>query len=907
MASIDSIRSISFRHAGRFGQRYGAVFLLASALALGACSFTPQIGGTSKPAAVQAAPEQQAGIDFATSTEIHPEIWPLGVSGAARDPAIEARVSDLLSRMTVEEKVGQLFQPDIAAATLDDVRRYHVGSVLNSGDTAPYGNLKAPPSDWLKSADEYYQASVDVPAGRPAIPLIWGIDAMHGNDHVIGATIFPHNIGLGAMRDPALVRKIGEITAQEMRITGQDWTFSPVIAVVRDDRWGRTYESFSEDTAVVSKNAAAMVEGLQGVPGSPDFLKNGRVLATAKHYLGDGATDKGRDRGDTLYGEPALRDLLAPPYEAAIKAGVQSVMASYSSWRGHKMHGNKGLLDDVLVGRLGFNGFVVSDYRGFADLPGCTTADCPDMLNAGIDMYMTANDWKTLYGNVVSEVGSGRIPLARLNDAVARILRVKLRMGLLDAGKPSARPYAGQYDLLGSPEHRAVARQAVRESLVLLKNDGGILPLSPRMHVLVAGDGADNMPKQAGGWTISWQGNGTTRADFPHANTIFEGIKANVEAAGGTATLSVDGSFGEKPDVAIVVFGENPYAEFRGDRPNLDFESGDRRALRLLQSLRAQGIPVVSVFLSGRPLYVTPEINASEAFVAAWLPGSEGEGVADLLFAKPDSSVAYDFRGKLSFSWPRSPIQTALNAGTEPYYPLFPFGYGLTYGTPRNLGTLPEVAAVERPAASSNALVESGRAAAPWSLMLVDTTGEKVAADPAPATTPTAALRVARGDRDKQEDMLVATWSGIAKASLVAAAKEPLSFASQTRGGMALTLDLRIDAAPTGPVTLAMGSESALGKLDLTRALRAAHGKGRTKIAVPLSCFRSVGADMRAVTTPMMLTTSGRLAVDLFSAVVAPGAGQAQCPAPEASKAHVRARPRTKAKPHLKKRRRHAR
>jgi beta-glucosidase len=900
----------SLQRTGRFRQWQRAAIMLAGAAALGACSSTPKIdgiaslfGSASKPASAAAAPTpaQLVGIDFATSTEIHPEIWPLGTSGVPRDPAIEARVARLLSQMTLEEKVGQLFQPDIAAASPDDVRRYHVGSVLNSGDSGPNGVLKAPAPDWLKSADAYYQASVDVPAGHPAIPVIWGIDAMHGNDHIIGATIFPHNIGLGAMRDPDLVRKIGEITAQEMRVTGQDWTFAPVIAVVRDDRWGRTYESFSEDTAVVSENAAAMVEGLQGVPGSPDFLKNGRVLATAKHYLGDGATDKGRDQGDTLYGEPALRDLLAPPYEAAIKAGVQSVMASYSSWRGAKMHGNKGLLDDVLVGRLGFNGFVVSDFRGFAQLPSCTVADCPDSLNAGVDMYMTANEWKTLYGNIVKEVGVGRIPMARLDDAVARILRVKLRMGLLDAGKPSARPYAGRYDLLGSPEHRAVARQAVRESLVLLKNDGGILPLSPRMHVLVAGDGADNVPKQTGGWTISWQGNGTTRADFPHADTIFEGIKANVEAAGGTATLSVDGSFGEKPDVVIVVFGENPYVEFRGDRPNVDFESGDRRDLRLLERLRAQGIPVVSVFLSGRPLYVTPEINASEAFVAAWLPGSEGEGVSDVLFAKPDGSVAHDFRGKLSFSWPRSPTQTQLNIGTEPYYPLFSYGYGLTYGTPRNLGMLPEATTADLAAGSFNLLVESGRAAPGLSLVLTDMTGERIGADPAPATVPTAALRVERGDRNTQNDMLVATWSGVGKASLAATANQPSSFEGQAADGMALTMDLRVDAAPTRPVTLAVGSATKLGNVDLTQALKAARGKGWTKIAVPLSCFRRAGADMGAVTTPMMLTTSGRLTVGLSSAVVAPGAVQTSCPAPEASIAHV------KAKPHVKKRRRHAR
>ncbi|MGC9953161.1 MAG: glycoside hydrolase family 3 N-terminal domain-containing protein [Rhizomicrobium sp.] len=883
----------------------GALLALTGALALAACSSLPQIDGVTSmfgtaPAKAETAPAPQANIDFATSTEVHPDIWPAGQSGAARDAAIEAQIATLLSQMTLEEKVGQLIQANIDTVTPDDARNYHLGSILNGGDTGPNGDLRAPPQEWLKAADAYYDASVDVPVGHNVIPLIWGIDAIHGNDHMIGATLFPHNIGLGAMNDPALVEKIGAITAQEMRVVGEDWAFAPTIAVVRDDRWGRTYEGFSEDPQIVGENAAAMVTGLQGVPGAPDFLKDGHVIATIKHYLGDGGTDAGKNEGNNLTSEPGMRDVFAPPYEAAIKAGAQSVMASFSSWRGGKIHANKALLTDVLVGRLGFDGFVVSDWQGFAQVPGCSIVDCPASLNAGVDMFMTGPGWKQLYANTLAEVKSGAIPMARLDEAAARILRVKLRAGVLSEGKPSLRPFAGQYDLLGSPDHRAVARQAVRESLVLLKNDGGLLPLSPTAHVLVAGDGADNLPKQAGGWTISWQGNGNTRADFPHGNTIFEGIKANVEAAGGTATLSVDGGFSEKPDVAIVVFGEDPYAEFRGDRPNVDFEPGNRHDLRLLQSLRAQGIPVVSVFLSGRPLYVTPEINASNAFVAAWLPGSEGAGISDVLFAKQDGSVAYDFHGELSFSWPRAPNQTPLNVGTEPYYPLFAYGYGMTYSTPRNLGTLPEAAQTDVAAATFDTIVEFGRAALPWSLLLVDASGEKIAADPAPATVSSAALRVARGDRNKQEDTLIATWSGIGKASLVAAAAQPASFAKQTNDGMTLTMDLRVDTAPAMPVTLAMGSATALGKVDLTQALRAAHGKGWTKIAVPLTCFRNAGADMNVVALPMVLTSSGKLAVSLYSARVEMAAGQASCPAPQTSKASVKVKTSTKAKPHVK-------
>ena len=839
------------------------LLMLAGAMMLGACSSLPKIGDVTSmfggeaeekpPAVVLAKPPVAASetVDYAVSPEIHPEIWPTSPPAIARDPAIEAEVARLLSQMTLEEKVGQILQTDIGNTTPEDVKRYHLGSVLNGGDSGPYGKLRGPVTDWLKAADEYYAASVDVPAGRPVIPLIWGIDAVHGHAHVIGATIFPQNIGLGAMHDPDLVRKTGEITAREMRVTGQDWSFAPTIAVVRDDRWGRTYEGYSEDTGLVTEYASAMVEGLQGKPGAPDFLKDGHVIASIKHYLGDGGTDQGRNQGDATYSEPQFRDLFGPPYEAAVKAGAETVMASYSSWRGTKMHAAKGLLNDVLFGRMGFDGFVVSDWQGFAQVPDCTVTRCTVSFNAGVDMYMTAANWKTLYGNLINDVSSGAIPMARLDEAVARILRVKLQAGLMTAGKPSQRKYAGQWDLLGSPEHRAVARQAVRESLVLLKNDGGLLPVSPRAHVLVAGDGADNMMKQTGGWTISWQGTGNSRADYPHATTIFEGIKAKVEAAGGSATLSTDGRFTDKPDVAIVVFGEEPYAESAGDVLDLDYQKGNRRDLKLLQSFKAHGIPVVAVFLSGRPLYVTPEINAADAFVAAWLPGSEGEGVADVLFSNADDSVAYDFHGKLAYSWPRRPDQTALNADTAPYDPLFPFGYGLTYGTPRNLGKLPEgntvTALVDR-----GEVLKDGLAAPTWNVSL---TGPASAGTVMPPVT----------EAGQGAGALIAKWSGRKPASL-SVTGAPADYALQTDMGMLLKLRLRVDSLPPGEVALGFGTESKKVQLNLAPVLHTLHGKGWTTLSVPLVCFRNAGADMSAVTTPFELTASGRFAVRLDSA-----------------------------------------
>lgn len=832
-----------------------AAMIVAATMTLGACSSV-------FPGEVSPAPK--AAEDYSASSDIHPALWRKGRGGIDRDAKIEAEVAALLAQMTLEEKVGQVIQADISTVTPADVRTYHLGSILDGGNSGPYGNDRAPAQDWLKAADEFYAAAMDVAPGRPAIPLIWGSDAVHGNSNIFGATIFPHNIGLGAADDSELLRRIGEITALELRVVGDDWTFAPTITVVRDDRWGRSYEGYSEDPAIVSAYAGAIIEGIQGKPGDADFLKGPHVIATAKHFLGDGGTDAGHDQGDNLYSETALRDIFAPPYEAAIKAGVQTVMVSYSSWRGHKMTGTRTLLSDVLVDRLGFDGFVVDDWNAFSQLPGCTREDCADALKAGMDMYMAPDGWKGLYTNTLAEARSGAIPMTRLDEAVSRVLRVKLRAGLMEESKPSARPFAGQWGQLGSPEHRAVARQAVRESLVLLKNEDGVLPLSPRAHVLVAGDGADNLPKQCGGWTISWQGDGNSRSDFPHGATIFEGIRDAVQGAGGTATLSADGTFSDKPDAAIVVFGENPYAEFQGDRPDVDYESGNKRDLELLQRLRAQGIPVVSVFLSGRPLYATPEINASNAFVAAWLPGSEGAGVADILFRKADGSVAYDFRGKLSFSWPRAPDQTPLNVGVEPYNPLFAYGYGLTYAGPRDLGVLPEAKEIAVGTANLGSYLDAGRTVPPWLL----------------APVATSALRVAHADRAKQEDVLVASWNGRGRASL-AVTGAPINLARQTNGDMALVLEVKVDKAPGGPVNLSMGcGDQCRGSVDLTAALTAAAGSGWTSVAVRLSCLRTAGANMATISTPFELSTAGGFAVSLSSVKLAPGVGPPTCPAP---------------------------
>jgi beta-glucosidase len=602
--------------------------------------------------------------------------WPRAVAIPA-DPALEERIRQLLGRMTLEQKVAQMVQPDIRSVTPADVRRYRLGSILNGGGAFPANEKNATIAAWVKLADEFYDASMAPGEGAVAIPIFWGTDAVHGHNNVIGATLFPHNIGLGAAHDADLMEKIGAATAQEVAATGIDWAFAPTVAVVRDDHWGRTYEGYSEDPKLVSDYAGRIVRGLQGAAGTPAFLDGSHVLATAKHYIGDGGTKAGVDRGDNVADEQHLLDIHGQGYVAALNAGVQTVMISYSSWQGWKMHGHQYLITEVLKKRMGFDGLVVSDWNGIDEVQGCSKDSCAAAVNAGIDLLMVPEDWQRFLNNTIAQVKSGDIPQERIDDAVARILRVKIRAGLFDKGKPSTRPLANKNGVVGAAAHREVARQAVRESLVLLKNER-VLPLKPRARVLVAGDGADNIGKQAGGWTISWQGTGNSNADFPGATSIYAGIRAAVTAAGGTAELAPDGAHTGRPDVAIVVFGENPYAEYEGNVKTLSLPNA-AADLALLQKLKKEGIPVVAVLISGRPLWVKEHIDAADAFVVAWLPGTEGAGIADVLFRKAGGAVRFDFRGKLSFTWPKDGNQAPLNVHDASYDPLFPYGFGLTY------------------------------------------------------------------------------------------------------------------------------------------------------------------------------------------------------------------------------------
>ncbi len=435
---------------------------------------------------------------------------------------------------------------------------------------------------------------------------------------------------------------------------------------------------------------------------------------------------------------------------------------------------------------------------------------------------------------------------------------MKFRAGVFDEGKPSSRPFAGKWDLLGAPEHRAVARQAVRESLVLLKNDNHTLPLKAKLRVLVAGDGADNLPKQTGGWTISWQGTGNSRADFPNGVTIYEGINKAVGAAGGKATLSADGSFkGRKPDVAIVVFGENPYAEFQGDIATLEYQPGDKTDLALLKKLKAAKIPVVAVFLSGRPLYVTPEINASDAFVAAWLPGTEGGGIADMLLAAADGKAAHDFTGKLSFSWPKAPNQFALNVGDANYDPLFAYGYGLTYADTKNIGAIPEAQLAAGSVPSVDRYILNGKAIAPW----------KISIDGA----------VTSANAPSTDNALDASWTG---SGTLTVSGDTVDLSRQANGDMALSVQYRLKAAPAAAVMLTLGcGANCSGSVDVSSLLQAAKPGAWSTAAVRLSCFAKAGADLSKVIVPFAVTTTGKLDIAIRSARLAAGEGTPSCPA----------------------------
>jgi len=455
-----------------------------------------------------------------------PAKWPQARSAGLIDDRTEAKITALLAKLSLEEKVGQMIQADTSAIQPEDLVKYPLGSILAGGSSPPIGAPdRSPAGPWIATVHAFNQIAMQKRPGHVPIPIMFGIDAVHGNNNVVGATLFPHNIALGAANDPDLIRRIGDATAKEITAAGIDWAFAPTLAVAQNDRWGRTYESYSEDPSLVAAYAGRMIEGLQGKSGTGS-IQTGNVSASAKHFLGDGGTTNGIDQGDTDIPEGQLIAIHAAGYPPAINAGTHTIMASFNSWQGVKMHGNKSLLTDVLKKRMGFDGFIVGDWNGHAQIPGCTATDCPASFNAGLDMAMAPDSWKGLFDNTVKQVRAGVIPMARIDDAVRRILRVKFKAGLFNP----ARPFEQRSDMIGSPEHRALAREAVRKSLVLLKNDG-VLPVKAAANILVAGSAGNDIGQQSGGWTLSWQGDGNTNADFPNAQSIFSGIAEAMKRA----------------------------------------------------------------------------------------------------------------------------------------------------------------------------------------------------------------------------------------------------------------------------------------------------------------------------------------------------------------------------------------
>jgi beta-glucosidase len=813
----------------------------------------------------------------ANSSPIEQTQWPVLNPPELYSPADYAFVTDLLKQMSIEQKVGQILQAEIQTISPEQAVEYHIGSILNGGGSVPERNPKASAADWASFADKYYQTVSKAGETTLTIPLIWGTDAVHGHGNLRGATLFPHNIGLGASHEPMLLKKIGEVTAKEVRASGIEWVFAPTVAVARNDLWGRTYESYSEDPQLVAKLAEQLIIGLQGEIGTSTYLDEQHVLATAKHFLADGGTIGGDDQGNAAISEADLINIHLPGYVAAINAGVGSIMASFSSWNGEKMHGNTYLLNQVLREKLHFEGLVVGDWNGHGQVPNCTNDSCPESFNAGVDLMMVPYDWKSMYQLTLNQVQQGLIPMARLDQAVSRILLAKKRLGLFNGKAPSERILDKQKEIVGSTEHRNVAREAVRKSLVLLKNNQQTLPINPKQHILVTGDGADNIAKQSGGWSVSWQGVGHTNTDFPGATSIYHGLHQAVTQQGGSIELSSDGSYQQKPDVAIVVFGEDPYAEGQGDLNTLDFLPRNRTLLDQMHTLKAQGIKVVSVFLSGRVMWTNPYINASDAFVAAWLPGSEGEGIADVLIADQLGEARFDFSGSLSFSWPKTPLQTTVNVGDKNYNPQFPVGYGLNYLSQDTLGLLPEIVEGVAQGESKQINLFQGRPMQPWQVSIKSHQHEQLLSG-AFAQLIDGMATIKTIDKDVQEDALQLnfkdSWS-----SGIYFTNDKLDLSAYVEQGT-LEFDLRIDAIEKGKVDLIVGCESDCKKVYRLREWAQQYQqKGWQHLSIALSCLLDSQSDLSQIRRPFTLSTGGEGQIALANVTFnAQGTANMPCP-----------------------------
>lgn len=799
-------------------------------------------------------------VDHRVPAPTHYQDWPAIKSRLPADPALEARVREIVASMTLAQKIGQMTQPEIKTITPAEVRKYYIGSVLNGGGSWPGGNKHASIKDWLALSDAYYDASMSTDMAIK-VPVIWGIDAVHGNNNVFGATLFPHNIGLGAAHDPALIEAIGAATAAAVRATGVEWAFAPTLAVAQNARWGRTYESFSSEGPLVREYARAYVSGLQGRFGDHN------VMATAKHFIGDGATHNGKDQGEARVSLVDMINTHGAGYFGALEAGVQSVMASYSSWDNvaaginyGKMSGARALLTGALKDKMGFDGFIVSDWNAIGQLPGCSNASCPQAINAGIDMVMVPDDWKAFIANTTRQVNDGEIPLARIDDAVSRIIRAKLRMGLFGT-RPSARAHAGDAALLHS---RVLARRAVRESLVLLKNNQHALPLKAGAKILVVGKSADSLPNQVGGWSLTWQGTDNSNADFPHGESILAGLRAADGAANVSYSATGEGVDLKSFDVIVAVIGETPYAETMGDiLPSATLRHSDRYPddLAVLQTVAGAHKPVVTVFVAGRPLYVNNLLNLSDAFVAAWLPGTEGAGVADVLFAAKSTSGRFDFSGTLATSWPAVPCPYAGKASDKGRW-LFTPGYGLHYHDSHALGTLPTYPAIDACAAASELTIFHTLAVLPFALYLADDNPQHAAHQLGPDLNSVIEwppihplLRLSTVQVNTQQDAKSVSWLGSGR--FFAQSPQPRNLQPLAAAHAALQFDVVINTPAQAPVKLYMGcGEHCSSSVELTRTFAGYVRGARHTVSIPLRCLVSNGNDLSHVDVPFGVQAS---------------------------------------------------
>ncbi|WP_234496458.1 glycoside hydrolase family 3 protein [Vibrio maritimus] len=837
----------------------------------------------------------------------HFEDWPRIDSAIKQDPLIETEVARLVSLMTIEEKLGQMIQPDLRGVTPELAKQYKLGSILNGGGAWPNENKRASASEWVSLADDLWHAVEEAYRDRPfRIPFMWATDAVHGHNNVFSATVFPHNIGLGAARDPELIEIIGVITAKEVAVTGLDWTFAPTVAVPRNLRWGRVYEGYSEDPEITYLYASKMVKGLQG---SAEELKGDqRVISNVKHWVGDGGTLDGEDRGRNHYDESSLRNIHAMGYFSGLEAGAQVVMSSFNSWvnlanydhspqdgtaYNHKIHGSRYLIDDVLKRKMGFDGFVVTDWHGHAEVSKCSDGDATYAINAGNDVMMVPvyEHWIAVYEKALADIKSGVIPMSRVDDAVTRILRVKMRAGLWNKPSPSKRSLAGKQNILGAPEHRSVAREAVRKSLVLLKNEGQILPLHPTQRVILTGSGADDIQKQSGGWNLTWQGDENSLDDFPGATTVKMALIEELGRDNVTYSPSLDVPL-SKQDVAIVVIGEDPYAEMMGDiKPwqTLEFaklKRSYRKDAEKIRLLHQHGVRVITILFSGRPLYLNEEIAKSDAFVAAWLPGSEGAGITDVLIADDAGNPRFDFQGTLSYSWPNTKLGAMVSrqplhipdydvpefeqCPNGEHRPLFEYGYGLNYSDKLQTRDLTNI-----PLDTTNELAGSAdvntehlygvRASIGDYQMKVEdgdhSEGINVSRNNALQLS---AISTKPYNYQQQQDAVHVNFlGGDAVLTMATGDQEPENFAQFYESG-SIAFDAKVISPSSEPVYLFIERQSnevrsQFSKLDITEQLHA-NDEFKT-VVIPVTSVASNSAALKQIQIPFGIKTKGTLDV----------------------------------------------